>query len=467
MSAKVSVAATRAAASGFSRHERRARTQVRRRRPGARRAGDPADADARRRKCGRRARKRARRRAAGARAGGARPRRSRHRLTIQEAIPAHAGLGSGTQLALAVSAALRRLEDLPHDPAADAALMARGARSGLGAGLFQLGRRRGRRRTRRRRRRRRRSSRAPNFPTQWRVLLVCDPDAVGLHGADERDAFAELPPFERGDERRALPAGADADRCRRSPKRELAPFGAAVTRIQEVVGDHFAPAQGGRRFTSAKVEAIVGAAPRRRRDRRRPDVLGSDRLRLRRERRGGAAPARAPRRAGARKTGSTSRSIEGSTAARRSTRSTRRSRRARSPRVPRPTRAAFLWPASRDDPCAHRPRSDCRPRPPAPPWRRRRRRAAANSSGGCSTRPDFAPRRRRRRISCATRGPSSMEYRAFDPTPQKTPSANRRPTCAPWAPNSKRRRPKTGARRRASPDPTRRRNPPAKRRVRL
>ncbi len=179
----------------------------------------------------------------------------RHRLTIEEAIPAHAGLGSGTQLALAVSAALRRLEDLPHDPTADAALMARGARSGLGAGLFQHG-----------------GivvdgGRGPNtstppvvaraeFPDAWRVLLICDPDAVGLHGADEREAFAELPPFD---------AATSGEVCRlvlmqilpALAEKELAPFGAAVTRIQELVGDHFAPAQGGRRFTSGKVEATV------------------------------------------------------------------------------------------------------------------------------------------------------------------------------------------------------------------
>jgi len=65
--------------------------------------------------------------------------RSAHHLAIHQAIPAHSGLGSGTQLALAIAAALRRLEDLPLDPNADAALMERGARSGLGAGLFQDG----------------------------------------------------------------------------------------------------------------------------------------------------------------------------------------------------------------------------------------------------------------------------------------------------------------------------------------
>ena len=64
---------------------------------------------------------------------------TRHHLTIHEAIPAHSGLGSGTQLALAIAAALRKLEDLPKNSASDAAMLSRGARSGLGAGLFETG----------------------------------------------------------------------------------------------------------------------------------------------------------------------------------------------------------------------------------------------------------------------------------------------------------------------------------------
>lgn len=37
-----------------------------------------------------------------------------YQLTIHQAIPAHSGLGSGTQLALAIAAALRSLENLPQ-----------------------------------------------------------------------------------------------------------------------------------------------------------------------------------------------------------------------------------------------------------------------------------------------------------------------------------------------------------------
>lgn len=185
---------------------------------------------------------------------------STHELIVHEAIPAHSGFGSGTQLALAVAAALRRLEDLPHDSAADAAIMSRGARSGLGAGLFAAG---GVAVD---------GGRGPDtltppviaraeFPEDWRVLLVSDPAATGLHGSDEKEAFVALPPSspqESGELCRlvlmqALPALAE---------RALAPFGAAVARIQEIVGDYFAPRQGGRRFASARVEAAVGRLTR-------------------------------------------------------------------------------------------------------------------------------------------------------------------------------------------------------------
>ena len=40
-------------------------------------------------------------------------------------------------------------------------------------------------------------------------------------------------------------------------EREFAAFTSAITRIQQIVGDYFAPAQSGRRFTSPKVETLI------------------------------------------------------------------------------------------------------------------------------------------------------------------------------------------------------------------
>jgi len=60
-------------------------------------------------------------------------------LRIEEAIPPHAGLGSGTQLALAVGSAFAALEGISLDPQEIAARLGRGARSGIGIATFAQG----------------------------------------------------------------------------------------------------------------------------------------------------------------------------------------------------------------------------------------------------------------------------------------------------------------------------------------
>jgi beta-ribofuranosylaminobenzene 5'-phosphate synthase len=173
------------------------------------------------------------------------------KLTISNAIPAHAGLGSGTQLALAIAAAFRRSAGLPLDARADARLLDRGARSGVGVALFERGglavdAGRGA------------ETEIPpvaawvNFPKEWRVLLLLDPRIEGAHGEAERRAFAELPHF---------PADAAGEICRRTlmqilpgaAEADLEAFGDGVSRIQEILGDHFGPVQDGARFISAPV----------------------------------------------------------------------------------------------------------------------------------------------------------------------------------------------------------------------
>lgn len=185
---------------------------------------------------------------------------SNYEVQIHEAIPAHAGLGSGTQLALAMAAALRRLEDVASDLSEDAALLQRGARSGVGAGLFERGGLivdggRGER-----------TVTPPvvarvNFPQDWRVILVIDPQVEGAHGQQEREAFARLGDFAAAAAGeicrlvliKALPAAAEGD---------IKSFGDAVTRIQDIVGDYFAPAQGGSPFASEAVAAVMDALRR-------------------------------------------------------------------------------------------------------------------------------------------------------------------------------------------------------------
>ncbi len=174
---------------------------------------------------------------------------------IEEVVPAHAGLGSGTQLALAVAAGLRRLHGLPLDVRQDAMRLGRGTRSGVGIGLFERG-----------------GlvvdggreppgtvapivSRLP-FPEHWRILLVLDPHREGVHGPDEREIFGKLAPCSDSEAAhlcrlvlmKALPALADCD---------IVGFGSAIREMQLRLGDYFAPMQAGSRFSSPDVAAAL------------------------------------------------------------------------------------------------------------------------------------------------------------------------------------------------------------------
>jgi beta-ribofuranosylaminobenzene 5'-phosphate synthase len=186
-----------------------------------------------------------------------------HDIDVQQVVPPHAGLGSGTQLALAVATAVRRLHERPDDPRADAMYLGRGARSGIGIGLFSQGGLviDGGKRNRQHDGKGSLAEPPPLLvraavPDAWRVLLVLDRDSKGLFGSIERAAFDTLAPMDtavsgeicRRVLMQALPALAEQD---------LAEFGAAITAIQEHVGDYFAPCQGGR-FTSKHVEAALG-----------------------------------------------------------------------------------------------------------------------------------------------------------------------------------------------------------------
>jgi beta-RFAP synthase len=170
-------------------------------------------------------------------------------------LPSHAGLGSGTQLALGIAAALRRLHGLPLDSAGDAWFLDRGARSGVGIGLFEHGGLvvDGGRTS---------QSAAPpilvrmNFPETWRIILVLDPQRCGAYGEAERAAFRSLQPMSAAGAAeicrlvlmQALPAVVECDILR---------FGEAIANIQQRLGDYFAPAQGGGRFTSPAVAKVL------------------------------------------------------------------------------------------------------------------------------------------------------------------------------------------------------------------
>jgi beta-ribofuranosylaminobenzene 5'-phosphate synthase len=169
------------------------------------------------------------------------------RLRVHRTLPSHVGLGSGTQLALAVARALAELYGVATDSSALARAVGRAGRSAVGTWTFsgggfvlEGGRRRGRDDG---------AGVAPlvarlSFPPEWRCILAVPDSTTCVSGEAEASRFASLPtPPECEVERVAhlvlmalLPALADGD---------LPAFGAALSAIQAMNGRWFAPVQGG------------------------------------------------------------------------------------------------------------------------------------------------------------------------------------------------------------------------------
>ncbi|MCX8003603.1 MAG: beta-ribofuranosylaminobenzene 5'-phosphate synthase [Burkholderiaceae bacterium] len=175
-------------------------------------------------------------------------------VRIEAALPAHAGFGSGTQLALAIGHAFAILHGIDVRSLELARLLGRGARSGIGiasfdhGGLLLDGGPAG-------------DGAAPllarvELPPHWRVVLCIDPLRSGLAGACEAAALAQLPPLPRAAAAdlahlalmQILPAAHEGD---------FPAFAQGVSEMQRVLGAHFAPAQQGRPYTSEAVQRAL------------------------------------------------------------------------------------------------------------------------------------------------------------------------------------------------------------------
>ena len=170
-------------------------------------------------------------------------------LIMHDCIPAHAGLGSGTQLALAIGAGLNQLFNLDISLAQIALVSKRGKRSGIGIGAFEQGgvlvdtgitndelpkiaiRQ--------------------NFPENWRVLLVNDSASKGVHGDAELQAFKLLKPAQNS--LRDMMFNYMMPALHRG---DLLAFGVYMMDLQAYNGEYFAPVQGGH-YASHDVEEVL------------------------------------------------------------------------------------------------------------------------------------------------------------------------------------------------------------------
>jgi beta-ribofuranosylaminobenzene 5'-phosphate synthase len=176
-------------------------------------------------------------------------------LKVHRRIPTHAGLGSGTQLGLAIGRALAELYGRSPEATELARATGRGKRSAIGTWVFALGgfiveggRRPGT------------DDLAPllarfPLPERWRCVVAVPSGRSGLSGDAEARAFEELPaPPEREVEQvshlalmQLLPALVEGD---------LPSFGQALSTIQRITGSWFAGQQGGI-FAPGETERLV------------------------------------------------------------------------------------------------------------------------------------------------------------------------------------------------------------------
>ena len=174
------------------------------------------------------------------------------RIEVLEGFPEHAGLGSTTQLSLAVGVGLSKLLGLKRSVEEVSLLLGGGEFSGVGTHLFRLGgfvleggrRRKGELPPL--------LFRAP-FPEEWRFVVALPPFR-GLGEEEERRAFQKVSPSPKEVGRacrivlmKMLPALVE---------RDLPSFGSALTELQRVVGGYFREVQGGI-FASPLLEETV------------------------------------------------------------------------------------------------------------------------------------------------------------------------------------------------------------------
>jgi beta-RFAP synthase len=181
-------------------------------------------------------------------------------IHVRQTISEHTGLGSGTQLALAVAASLSKLFQVKASTQELSHVMGRMKRTGVGTAVFEQGGFvvDGGKKMKNR-------SIVPDsfppltfrqpFPEDWKFVVAVPDVKKGLAKTEEKNAFAQMPPMPveivgkmcRLIMMKMLPALVDQD---------IESFGDALTTIQVVVGGYFAEVQGGTFSSSAAAESI-------------------------------------------------------------------------------------------------------------------------------------------------------------------------------------------------------------------
>jgi beta-RFAP synthase len=180
-------------------------------------------------------------------------------INVKKSISSHVGLGSGTQLSLAIATALSRVLGVNAATQELALIMGRAQRTGVGTAIFQKGglvvdggkinnngviaksfpplifRQ--------------------EFPKDWHFVVVVPNVKKGLNSQEETSAFKKLTP---------MPVESVGNICRLTMMKllpalvehDIQNFGEALTNIQIITGDYFAQVQGGTYASSVSSECI-------------------------------------------------------------------------------------------------------------------------------------------------------------------------------------------------------------------
>jgi beta-RFAP synthase len=183
-------------------------------------------------------------------------------ISVKQSIPQHVGLGSGTQLALATATALAELFSVEASAKELAKAMGRGKVSGVGTAIFEKGGFVVESGVKSQENKPAESDNFPalvfqeSFPEDWFFTVAIPNVKRGLSGEAEDRAFSRLPPMP------PEKAGAISHLILMSllpalKEKDIETFGSALTKIQNVVGDSFASAQGGRFSSTPSSDCIA------------------------------------------------------------------------------------------------------------------------------------------------------------------------------------------------------------------
>ena len=164
-------------------------------------------------------------------------------VEVSEFIPSHHGLGSGTQLAIAIGIGLARLAKQDVDIEQIAAATGRGKRSSIGIEGFQsggflidaghlpgadIGK----------------VTRRFEFPESWRLVLISPSDCDGLSGTGELEAFRKLPAMSHA-MMSDLRSNVTRQLCPALESGDFSAFAKSLDAFGQRIGEYFAPVQGG------------------------------------------------------------------------------------------------------------------------------------------------------------------------------------------------------------------------------